>query len=51
MIDNLFKDYKKITQIDIGSTLDPYCGIASRSGHKKFMEEENIEIKRFITKK
>ena len=51
IIDKLFKDYSKITQIDIGSTLDPYCGIASRSGHKKFMEGENIEIKRFITKK
>jgi hypothetical protein len=51
-INKLYLKYKdKITQIDIGSTLDPYCGVASRSGHYKFMKDENIEIKKIVTKK
>ena len=51
-IHKLYDKYgKKITQIDIGSTLDPYCGVASRSGHQKFMNDENIEIKKIVTKK
>jgi hypothetical protein len=51
-IHKLYGEYgNKITQIDIGSTLDPYCGVASRSGHQKFMNDENIEIKKIVTKK
>ena len=51
-IDKMYNKYKnKITQIDIGSSLDPYCGVASRSGHQKFMNEEKIEIKKIVTKK
>jgi len=51
-INKLYGKYgNTITQIDIGSTLDPYCGVASRSGHQKFMNEENIEIKKIVTKK
>jgi hypothetical protein len=51
-INKLYGKYgNKITQIDIGSTLDPYCGVASRSGHQKFMNDENIEIKKIVTKK
>jgi len=51
-INKLYGNYgNKITQIDIGSTLDPYCGVASRSSHQKFMNDENIEIKKIVTKK
>jgi hypothetical protein len=52
IIHKMYGKYKNIiTQIDMGSTLDPYCGVASRSGHQKFMNEENIEIKKIVTRK
>lgn len=52
LIDRLYdKLGEKITQIDIGSNLDPYCGVSSRSGHKKFMEDNQIPIKKVITRK
>jgi hypothetical protein len=51
-IHKMYDKYKnKITQIDMGSSFDPYCGVASRSGHQKFMNNENIEIKKIVTKK
>ncbi len=34
-IDKIYKDYPEITQIDLGSALDPYCGVLSRSFHRK----------------
>lgn len=52
LIDRLYDKFQnKITQIDIGSNLDPYCGVFSRSGHKKFMEDNKIPIKKIITRK
>ena len=52
LIDEIYDELgDKVTQIDIGSTLDPYCGVASRTGHFKFMEDNNIKVKTIITRK
>lgn len=40
----------EITQIDIGSTFDPFCGFFSRTGHKEIMSRYNIPIDRNIKK-
>ena len=51
MIDRLYNEYKDtVTQIDLGSTLDPHAGVISRSGHRKYMEKNGIEIKRVFKK-
>jgi len=51
LIDRLYDKFQnKITQIDIGSNLDPYCGVASRSNHQKFMKDNKIPLK-FVVKK
>ena len=47
MIDELYGEYKNsITQIDLGSTLDPHAGVLSRSGHRNYMNENGLEVKR-----
>lgn len=52
LIDSIYKiSGQSITQIDLGSCLDPYCGVHSRTGHKAFMDENNIEIKKIIRRK
>ena len=47
IIDELYGEYKNsITQIDLGSTLDPHAGVISRSGHRNYMGENGLEVKR-----
>jgi len=36
MMDSLYRDYPNTTFIDVGSALDPYAGVQSRSYHKNF---------------
>lgn len=49
LIDDLYDEFGlTITQIDMGSSLDPFAGVVSRSGHENFMVEHGIEIKKYF---
>jgi hypothetical protein len=49
--DFIFDKYKyQLTQIDIGSSFDPFCGVYSRTNHDEIMKKNDIEIVRNIKK-
>jgi hypothetical protein len=49
--DVIFKKFNlSVTQIDMGSTFDPFCGVYSRTGHDKIMKINNIDIDRNLKK-
>lgn len=38
-IDDIYNEFKDVTQIDIGSAFDPYCGYSIRSYHKDVIDK------------
>jgi hypothetical protein len=51
LCDYIFEKFRdNVTQIDIGSSFDPFCGVFSRTNHDKIMKQNGIDIIRNLKK-